>query len=281
MKRRMRGFGLLIESEIEIPGCLPADDFAIQPDVTITRQVREMQSDQPLYRMEHGEIIFAPADVGKFCIGEKSITMQLLPDADMAYATALLIATALPALLWLRGHFILHAAGIRMPGEQGVTAIVGASGSGKTTIARQLLDAGATLVGDDGLCLTMGAKQIFASGLPGGVHYWKGEERIFEPYAGPQADPLPLQRVILLTERQDRESLQFVQNVDVVEMLLRNAHRPKIPLLLGRQGDLIAISSAIARQVHVLKWTRAEGDLAIDESYFRDMVIKNTLGEKQ
>jgi hypothetical protein len=281
MTKLMRGFGLLIESEIEIPGCVPVAGGAVSESVTITQCFVAKGDDQPLYRMENGAIIFAPPAVGEFYIAADRIDMRLWRNADQAYAAALLVATALPALLWLRGHFVLHAASVQFPGEQGCTAIVGPSGAGKTATARQLLDFGAVLVGDDSLCLSCMGERILTSGLAGGIHRWEDSKRVFEPRTGGATNPVPLQRIIILTERSDKDTMQVISGVEAVEALLANAHRPKIPALLGRQSDLIAAATTIARLVAVLKWTRVEDDLAIDPSQFHDMVAKNTLGDLQ
>jgi hypothetical protein len=279
MNKLMRGFGLLIESDIEIPGCVPVAGTHGSASVTITQCFVAKGDEQPLYRMESDTIVFAPPAVGEFHVTTDRIDGRLWPDADQAYATALLVATALPALLWLRGHFMLHAAGVQLLGEQGCTAILGPSGAGKTTIARQLLDSGAVLVGDDSLCVSMTGEQIQVSGLAGGIHRWEDSDRVFEPRTGGATNPVPLQRIIILTERGDKDSMQVISGVEAVEALLANAHRPKIPALLGRQGGPIAAATAIAQQVAVLKWKRVDGDLAIDPSSFHDMVTKNTPGD--
>lgn len=274
----MRGFGLLIESQIDIPGCVPAVENAAEPSIRVTQGFCDIPSGKPLYRIEGEAIIFAPPDVGEFRITQNGVDMQLRGDADKAYATALLIATALPALLWKRGQFMLHAAGVQLRGEAGVTAIAGPSGSGKSTIVQKLLTAGATLVGDDSLCLTLVDDAILASGLSGGIHLRGNGERVFQPQARRTMEQTPLRRAVILGHRNDVESVILVNGIEAVELLLQNAHRPKVPALLGQQSANVSITTAIARTIPVLKWIRREGDLAIDPSYFRDMVTENIPG---
>ena len=61
----------------------------------------------------------------------------------------LVLQAVAPKLLSLRGHFVLHASAVAI--GQGLVAFSGKSGSGKTTTARALARAGATLVCEDKL----------------------------------------------------------------------------------------------------------------------------------
>lgn len=92
------GFGLHLHSDTPVPGAVVPDCPIIAPTIRIVRTRDDAHID----------------DVG-----------------------AQLIANALPALLWLSGSFMLHAACVRLP-SGGVVAIAGHSGSGKSRLAGAL-----------------------------------------------------------------------------------------------------------------------------------------------
>ena len=71
--------------------------------------------------------------------------------APSTIARTQILTWAAPHLVALQGLTVLHASAVEHAG--GVSAFVGASGAGKTTLARALRDAGATLVSEDLLVL--------------------------------------------------------------------------------------------------------------------------------
>jgi hypothetical protein len=89
-----------------------------------------------------------------------------VPNADVSEIEALLVATALPAILWMRGRFVLHAAAVLMPGRDAAIAIAGPSGVGKSAALAQLIVRGAAVLADDSVSVAVGASGLIASGLP-------------------------------------------------------------------------------------------------------------------
>lgn len=70
-----------------------------------------------------------------------------------------LLTGMVPALYWyLRGEVVLHASGVTMSGT--TIAVVGQSGMGKSTLAALFCGAGATLVGDDVMCVHLGVGHV-------------------------------------------------------------------------------------------------------------------------
>jgi hypothetical protein len=250
MNRLLSGYGLLFDSDIAIAGMVDAPEKANAADISIRLGPIVRETDQPVYRLHNGQIIFTAAGVGSYHIGQNMILIERFANCDIALLQALLIATALPTLLWLRGGFVLHAAGILLKGDDGMTVIAGPSGSGKSRLAMKFVKQGATLCGDDSLVLTDSGGTIRASGLSGGLWTGPHTSRSFEGVSG-CSRPLPIGRIFLLGEEGECDSPHRLEPVHAVAAVLRNRHRPAISALLRRQGHDIEMASGIVQKVGV------------------------------
>lgn len=182
---RCIGFGQIIDTAIKVPGTVEGNGAAVAGGISIAVASEASNTDAPLYERVNDTLIFSAPDVATYRCSADHIDIAPCPASDPEWVTALLIATALPASLWMQGRFMLHAAGIILKGSGRAIAIAGPSGSGKSTLVRQLLNEGAQLVGDDSLALEITCSGIIATGLPGGIHIRTGEgdDRRFEPIA--------------------------------------------------------------------------------------------------
>ena len=280
--KRSFGFGLVFESEMDIPGATtvantkPADDVV---RITVERG-SDVKSIDQLYIVKADCLTFSPPGVGTYRISKNSVSVSLWPDADIEFARDLLVATALPGLLWLRGGFMLHAAGVVIPGQSGAVAIVGPSGAGKSTIAKMLIDQGASLVGDDSLCIGVGTGGITATGLAGGLFLGRGEERTFHAINEAASTPeVALAVVIILSDMGSAGPASHLKGVAAVETLLANRHRPAIPALLGHSRYGIEMASSIARSVPVMAWHRGSHGDSLDPVRIMTMIDKLIAGE--
>lgn len=161
--QRLTGYGLRLASQLAVPGAMPeAGDAA--PDVMIVREPPTSTQAGPVYALMPDGLQFMCAGVATYRIGTDTIAVAPDPDAAPGAVSGMLVATALPALLWLRGRFVLHAAAAQLAGGDAV-AIAGGTGSGKSTVLAQLVDAGAALLGDDTIAFDP-ATARYASGWP-------------------------------------------------------------------------------------------------------------------
>lgn len=259
----MRGFvvyGLRAHSQIDIPGGIPAEASGT-PDVTITlAAARAAQSDR-IYRFEGADLCFTAPGIAEYRCRADGIRVTPHPAAGEADVAELLIATALPALLWIRGGFVLHAAAARLAGHDAAIAIAGASGSGKSTVLAQLIDAGGSLLADDTILLAARDSGAEAAGLPGGYFMREGEGRRFHPVPGERAlVRTPLAAVLILSHG-DTGALTRVAPVAAVAQLHANRHRPRVPALLGREGAALADSALLAGAIPIYAWRRPAGAL--------------------
>lgn len=250
------GWGMRIASAVRIPGALPCPDDGRPADVTVT--VGPRCTDQPgadLYQWDGAALDFAPPGVARYRITRQSIDIRPCPGATRAAIAGLLVATAFPALLWLRDRFVLHAAGVaRSPGGAAL-AIAGPSGAGKSTLARQLLRGGASLIGDDTLAIAVTAQAAECQGLPGGVFHGPASRRRFAAVADLQPgldQPAPLSAILVLAAGEDA-AIRPLAGVAAFDALMQNRHRPSVPAILGHQQAVMDAASAMCRAAQVLE----------------------------
>lgn len=267
---RLVGYDLIIESAFPLPGALPiesADEGTA--DIHIHRLPAEPapRMPEPIYRLEHDTLIFSPPGVATYRCRPDAITVALRDGADPDAVIALLIATALPAVLWMRNGFVLHAAAVRLPGEERALAVAGPSGSGKSTMVAQLAAWGADLIADDTLRIADASGVPMASGLAGGYHLAarQGEGRIF--HAIPPSRSIrrsPLGAIVVLSQADGEPGLTPLDTVSAIEQMLANQHRARIPGLLERRADVLRFCAFLARAVPVYTWRRPRGAVALD-----------------
>lgn len=257
------GFGHTIDSNLAVRGAVSGDHGAMAEGVIRVRTRPEQPiGDAPLYARDGDALVFSAANVASYRCRPKSIDVSPCPGADAEWVSALLVATALPAALWMQGRFVLHAAGIVLKGSSYAIAIAGRSGTGKSLLAAQLLAQGARLLGEDSLALAVTNAGVTACGLPGGIHtrIGKSEDRRFDP-AAPNQSVLsaPLGAIIMLDGWAEAFDCEPLSKTDAVAQIIANQHRPRIPAALKRRGSVLAQAAAIAAQVPVFLWRRRDG----------------------
>lgn len=252
------GFGLALASDLAVPGAIERAAGADAPEVRIALTPAAAQAPDPLFELD-GEAIIYRNPAGTFRCAPDRIEIAPADPPDHDDLGALLVANALPAVLWRRGHFMLHAACVRL--ADGLTiAIAGHSGSGKSRLAASLVAAGAELVGDDSLALTANDGSVFAAGLPGGwfVRTPESAERPFRPVPpGPSAGSARLDLLAVLGP--DAPAGDRPAPLEALQLLLQHRHRPQVPLLLGRQGRVLAEATRIVRDLPMIRLPACDG----------------------
>jgi len=266
---RCVAFGLRVSTDIVLPGAM-RDDSPSPPDVVIRRvapRADELQGSTTLWR-EQDVLHFAPTGVAHYrCAPPGSVDVAPCPGSDDDEIAALLIATALPGLLWLRGGFMLHAAAAILPGHRGAVAMVAASGGGKSTILAELIARGARVVADDSVHLRETATGVLASGLPGGyfAHATDPAARPFVAVAADQgvaAAPLTLMLLLARHDPGRPPSFDRLQPLEALSVVLSHRHRPAISTLFGEPRQRLAAAARIAR-VPAYRWSRPCGSVAL------------------
>jgi len=186
---RVRVFGQLLESDVELPGLPVAESsgdgqlsfwtLRSEPSVSDTPQVHTIDA-QPLGQLAYsnGAVVTAAtgaagteilvSDTGRFTIAHngRSLTHTGPRGVDLSAVALDLIGVVLPHALHHAGAWCLHASAVQTP--SGVIAFVAPRGTGKSTIATACLQAGCALVADDVVVLwpsPQGAS-VTPTGLP-------------------------------------------------------------------------------------------------------------------
>lgn len=258
----MRGFlayGLRIRSQIAIPGALA--DEAADADIEIARAPPNATQSDRIYRFEGDALCFTAPGVAEYRCRPDRIQVTPHPAASETEIAALLIATALPASLWMRGRFVLHAAAARLPGRDRAIAVAGASGSGKSTILARIVAAGGSIVGDDTIVIDAVDRPGEASGLAGGYFLGGGQgaARTFHPVPRERSLASAQLGAILVLSHGDAQAFGRLTPVEAVAQLLAHRHRPRIPALLGRHAAILADSTLLARTIPLYSWPYSAG----------------------
>lgn len=255
----LAAFGLTIDSDRPIAGALPVASVSA-PDLQITTLAPEVWegAPPPVYRWDGHTLTFCAPNVARFACRHDAITIAALPGADPDMVSALLIATALPAVLWLRGDAMLHAAGVVPPSRRAALALTGPSGVGKSALTAQLLDQGGALLADDSVRVRRCDDRVEGSGLPGGYHLIndEGERRFYHVPPQQSLSTAPIAAVMLLSRTSGPPALARLRPVDAVARLVANQHRPAIPATVGQRGQALATMAFIAAHCAVYEWHR-------------------------
>lgn len=260
--------GLAVRSCVTIPGATAvAPDAATTVDIDIAMgEIADGGEVIGPYRLQADALVFEASGVARFRCQATSIVIAPIGDASDEAIAGFLVATALPATLWMRGDIVLHGAAAQLPGAAGVVAILGPSGSGKSTVLSRLVKSGARIVADDSIRVTRTPSGFEASGLAGG-YFLGGEPRVFNPVpAETRLTAAPLIGIAVLDSRRSAEGpdIRRMEALGAFQALLGNRHRPRVPRLLGLEPALLARIGALAWQLPVHHWARREGVVELE-----------------
>jgi hypothetical protein len=259
MPLHYHGFGLRIESDFVIPGAIDWSQAGTPSDLKISLGTTRLGPDAKVcapYRRLDGKLELIVPGIASFLL-ESPGQLTVVPEASAKDedVSALLIASGIPMALWARGGLLLHASGVIQPGEAQAIAIAGASGSGKSSLARMLVTHGSKLIADDSLWLREQHGELTVSGLPGGLFAPNNAaraERTFWPVAaGAQSQAAQLGAIVILDPSLPPAAPLQLRGADALAALLRHRHRPRIPALLGIEAERLAFTALLCAQVPV------------------------------
>jgi len=187
---------------------------------------------------------------------------------------------ATAAILYQRDLVPLHASAVALPG--GVAAFLAYSGTGKSSLAAQLVSEGARLVTDDMLVVRQTAGG--AEAVPGarGIRLGpEGRRRLpllgqVEPLARPDHKqlvqlpdglaraPLPL-RAMFLLECGDSMALTPLRGAEVLGVLRGLVQRPRLVRPLGVEAVVFAQLGQLARTVPAFRLARRRDHWAVPD----------------
>jgi hypothetical protein len=244
-----------VDSAVEIPGALAAETGAADLRVMLGEaKVGEVERSLGPYSLGAEGVLFAMPGVARFLCRRDGAEIVVQPEGAAAerQAAAFMIATAIPAALWLRGEMVLHGAAAVPAGREAAVGFLGASGAGTSTLLAKQVDEGAQAVAEDSFRVWWEGEQWRVAGLPGGV--WLREpgdaldaERRFRQFgAGQSVASSPMRGLVVLA--QGAETAR-VRGLAVLEGLLRQRHRAAVCKLVDGEAALLKKWAALAASV--------------------------------
>ena len=275
-----RAFGLMFDSEYELPGALPVTrvhgvdggsaDVAILRRSIPTSQWRDRRG---LFALLGEALVVSLPGCGNFlCDRGDAILVDPVSGANDDEIGRALCAFALPALLWIRGEVLLHAGAAVLPATDKAIVIAGHIGSGKSTILQELVRLGAQVLADDVVCLS---RQSQVSGLPAILNPRRDGSAcdrrhcVVVPVAQRCGSAvLGAIYTLSIVRSTERATIASLLPEQCVQALLEHRYRPRVPRILGLARNVLPHLGCIARSVPMYEWQRCEGRLALQDSEF-------------
>ena len=265
----LRAFAEQICSEYLLPGttlCTDPETCTTVPDALtishgdalLSREWRRSGS----YALGLEGLSIDVTGVGRFLCSETGSCINVapalgVPDEEI---TTHLIANAIPAALWMRGHRLIHAGAAVPAGEQKAVAIAGPSMSGKSTVLMNLLRAGASIVSEDVSSVVCNQDKCILTGFSAQIllrHSGQAaQERtaVLVPESHRQASAPAGAIVVLDTEDASACLPQRLSGSAALQAVLKNRYRQVVPGLVGREPADFPSWVSVATLVPVYSW---------------------------
>ena len=276
------GFDRIIDADLPIEGTRAApepsggnEDEASR--ICWGRAVPVPSNAPPIWSLAEDGLHFAAPGVAEYRCTSTRIDVTPIEGAPHDMIEALLIATALPAVLWLQGDFMIHAAAV-IPHDrtEGALAIAGPSGSGKSRLAAAFMARGALLVADDSIAVRQAGSEDLSrqgcAGLSGGYHLWiqgGAGTRTFHPVADTRARRTTRLAAVVVLDDGSRASRTRLGAVEAIEALLANRHRANVLRHCDLEPRSLGDAVRLARTVPVYRWPRDDADALLDDAVRR------------
>ena len=279
-----RAFGLNIASEFKIPGGIHVEQSLTDADIVVATgdtSIGTVEAANGPYSRNGKKLLFDATGVARYYApSPEQLFVEPYHGADARHVGELLIATALPMLMWMRGGILLHAAGIVPTGMEQAIAIVGPSGVGKSTLATGLIEARGRLVGDDSLWLTLHNDAPIVSGLSATLHRSDDLTAHRIEIAIPSQSRVESARlaaiiVLRISDEYTAPCTNRLHGVNALEALLKNRHRPIIPAILGLEAALLPQTMLHCRTLPIYEFTMQKGDVAGSQHHISSMILDN------
>ena len=273
-----------MRSAIDLPDWPAA--LAGEPDVRIRCEpVAGPELEGPRYTarfvVEAGELRLGVIGVGRYAAtGGSLIRVDPDPDAKAEDLRLYLTGALMGAILHQRGTYPLHASCVALPGAAGGVAFAGRSGAGKSTLVAAMVRRGAAFVSDD-IC-------VMPPTGPSGLQVWPGAARVkldetgmsvvpgtvfeLDPAGGdrgkfhlpmeaslPQASPVALNRVYILTDGEGPPRLERLAGLDAVSALMEETYFLAGAHALGLSAQVFRLAARAAQTLPVSRLVRPRG----------------------
>jgi len=279
---RYRIAGLSVSSEVALPGLISSAGDERPPDVTILQDAAG-----PPGAASPSDLVLRIPEVGNFRLrAGREIAFEAEKGISVEDLVPYLAGSVFGTLLHQRGLVTFHASAMRV-GDRAVL-FCGSSGAGKSTLAAALGQRGYALVADD-LCavelretpmvqpdarqLRLWADAVESLSLTGrrGASVHRRYAKHFVAPTASSNEPLAIGAVYLLRQSAapQASSIEPLNPVDAVALLIENAYRPDLMKEMGQRGPYFTAAATIANAAGTFLLTRPQDLAALPETAVR------------
>jgi len=218
--------------------------------------------------------------VARFLVqGGHTILIDPEPGIDEDSLRVFLLGSALGALLFQRGHLVLHGNAVRIGGQ--CMVCVGPSGAGKSTLATGLMQRGHDILADDVVPVNAACHAL--PGFPR-IKLWQdmaerlhidtarlcrirpGSEKFSLPVARPPDLPaLPIRWIYILgSDQGDSVRLEPVDGLQRFRPLHDNTYRVRFLEGMALKAEHLQLCGRLAGRIRLARVTRPKGRFDLD-----------------
>ena len=281
-------YGLTIDSELALPELLPTDALLEPADADVCISIGDVPAGGLPDGTQLGPFLWVTPDrlwlrvpeVARYLVsGGDSIVIAPEGDVDEDSLRVFLLGSALGALLFQRGHLVLHGNAIRI--GDACMVCVGPSGSGKSTLAAGLMQRGHEILADD--VVPVDAECRVLPGFPR-LKLWEdaagrldidtaGLRRIrpdLEKFNYPVHDryagrPLPVRWVYILDSHHLSETrFETIAGMDRFRPLRNNTYRVRFLEGMALKAEHLRLCGRLAGRVQLTRVIRPRHSFDLD-----------------
>ena len=283
---RYSTYNLSIQSDLALPELPLCTQLGRPPDVSIrlaTVPAEGLPAGQqlgPFLWVTPDQLWLEVPHVARFWVqGGHTILVEPAPGIDEDSVRVFLLGSALGALLFQRGHLVLHGNAIRI-GDQCMVC-VGQSGAGKSTLAAGFMQRGYDILADD--VVPVDAQCRALPGFPR-IKLWQDvadklhidtsalarirpnlEKFNFPLTQRPDQAPLPIRWVyILRSDNRDEITLEPIQGMQRFLPLRANTYRVKYLEGLALKVEHLKLCGQLASNIRLARVTRPQQGFKLD-----------------
>jgi len=280
-------FGLNIHSEMKLPELIESRDDSLDVSIKFGKTPNNLKNAKwngVLFEAAPGEFLFKMKNVGTYYVKEGNlIIIQPVINADISDLRIFLLSTCLGIIILQRGLLPLHGSSFSV--DDNAIIVIGATNSGKSTLAAGFYHKGYTVISDDISVVSSydEDKFIVQPGIPH-LKLWKDVLEYFN-YSGKITkirsriekyriyntdiiDIKPAQIIkILYLSPSNNDSFKYekIQGTEKFYILLSNVYRGQFIESLGKVEDIFNTVSRLANKVDLFRVSRPRIDLKINE----------------
>ncbi|MGQ0801877.1 MAG: hypothetical protein ACT4NL_17405 [Pseudomarimonas sp.] len=267
-----RAFGLLLQSEIELPELIIADGPA---DIRITlgkvpEHLAAPSKRGVLFEVAENEVLINVNRVGRFLISMgNQVQIDPAAGADERDVRTFLLGSVMGALAHQRGLLPIHGSAIRL--AEGCAIFTGPSGVGKSTLVAALAQQGHAVLTDDISVVQPSTQQcLLYPGIPR-LKLWgdtleklqhspqsfstllnRIEKFHFPVHAQFCHDPLPVRKIVLLRSHHDSDfRITSTSGIERFNGIKDSVYRLNFVAGMLADQKLFGLTSQLAKQVDV------------------------------